>query len=98
MSPDAAGPRIASRFSWEEVDRELTRVLLEAAYRANGAAPDPEALRRLADGELGSQAERSLGSPPAMRHLDILVDPLRNLWLPTLSEDELAELVVMARS
>ncbi|GAA1276092.1 hypothetical protein GCM10009609_43860 [Pseudonocardia aurantiaca] len=64
-----------------------------AVYQSNGGGEDLAALRGLAEEQLPTLAGKVLGSPPAMRHMDVLIDPLRSGWLPQLDNQRLDELV-----
>lgn len=82
-------------FSWSEVDAGLTRALLVAAYRANGQEAEVTELTKLSPTALAAQGERSLGRPLAAEHMRTpgVVDILLTRWLPTLSVDDLDELI-----
>jgi len=80
-------------FSWPEVDPQLTRSLLLAAYRGTGQHGEIDTLEHLHDDRLAGQAESSVGRPPDTKvmALDGVVDVLREQWLPTLDAGQLRE-------
>lgn len=85
--------RTSLRFSWEAVDPELIRMMLVAVYDARGQYDDAERVEDLDDRLLVANATRVLGRPLRIEHMDVLVDVLRDHWLPALHAQDLANIV-----
>lgn len=93
MSDSIPVMRTSLRFDWSEVDEGLLKRLLVSAYEADGRSEDVLLLRRQSGAGLVKQAHRSLGRPPNARHMDSMVDVLRDHWLSTLNPDELDAII-----
>jgi len=61
---DGVPARQVRVFSWAEVDAQLMRSLLLAAYRGTGQLGEIDTLEHLHDDRLAGQAESSVGRPP----------------------------------
>ncbi|WP_214403719.1 DEAD/DEAH box helicase [Pseudonocardia lacus] len=84
--------RRVSRFAWERVDADLVRRMLLARYRADGWADDLARIDELDKAALTAQAARSFGRPLQLSHMSVLVDVLRDHWVPDLNDEELGAL------
>ena len=67
-----------------------------ACSRHTSTSGDAASVKKLAqqpDDRLTELADRAFGTPPAIRHMDVLVDPLRNNWLESIDDGVSVELV-----
>jgi nucleotide-binding universal stress UspA family protein len=88
--------RKVSIFSWSEVDPEIIRGFLEAAYKETGQLDLVPRIAKFSDRRLELQAELTLGTPPKKRFHKILVDVALQDWLdiaPSRTVRELATIV-----
>jgi len=93
VDDDGVPARQVRVFSWAEVDAQLTRSLLLAAYRGTGQLGEVDTLEHLHDERLAGQAESSVGRPPDAKVMALpgVVDVLREQWLPTLDAGQLRD-------
>ena len=93
VDDDGVPARQVRVFSWAEVDAQLTRSLLLAAYRGTGQLGEVDTLEHLHDERIAGQAESSVGRPPDTKVMALpgVVDVLREQWLPTLDAGQLRD-------
>lgn len=84
--------RRISRFDWAEVEPDLVRKMLLARYRADRRTADLPRIDALDDATLVLQAEQTFGRPLQLGHLPVLVDVLREHWVPDMNGKERAAL------
>jgi hypothetical protein len=85
--------RASRKFDWAAVNHSLLRRLLIAVYEAAGRDEVASLIRTLSTDQLIRQANRSIGRPPHVSHMDAMFDVLRTYWLPTLDGEELEAIV-----
>ncbi len=62
--------------------------MLLARYRAARRTADLDRIEELDDAHLIVEAERSLGRPLQLNHLPVLVDVLREHWVPVMDDED----------